>query len=733
MITVRKVTRVCMYVALFMILGMSITVSPIVAQSDSGTSEDTSQANDSIHDWLNMTTEDSRYDSLRSPNQFFSGDYEVSNRGDFVRIQGESLKSIQGNSDKYVEKLLDPDSIESQHELYDSSFETYPKYVNDWNEINFGEFRRTNTRSTVAPGESLSQANSGRYIKDGVVETYSIDPHVIVHESAGQINPLFPYLDGYIDENISRLYQSDTTQYRVGSTVDVYATVDAWVDVPENRYERTRRVYYDLQSYDIVNTEVHTTSCVSSDVCVVDRSSRDSETHEFTNIQLSQSGEHTITIRSTIDVEIEKEVERRFKECDEEGSCSYYWETTSVTTLDESQTFSDVNEVYVAEPEITVQKAEFESGAEEFYIEGLGKSEWKQLNYVTEDDGIVEAVSSQWRYFSSRDARWDTHCVVYDSGSSVSFNECTRQSGLPVALGTIAGEESQIRPLRAHAYPRESTDHITPQTGTIIREIVSTETTSKPPLRKHETCERAYCSWIFYERMFGESTNSYETADELVLRRPREVTRSDFFTGSTGSSSAEAIQITGLTPTISSRVTFESTKHVQQADVDGTIVEYGAAINDDERRSLEQEYGVDSFESTDILLNVSLTSVRTGEAIQPTKRGETYTIESLDGNVSRSISLTDSGNRYLSLPRNDYRLTYTAQPWYAVDDRMISYESDQTTVYTQNVDSDALLWMIVQLGGLLFAVLTAMVYMGRALGMDIGYITFINLFFNRNK
>ena len=300
----------------------------------------------------------------------------------------------------------------------DISFEDPPVAAEQWNRGDHREFPESDHTVSIRPSEST--VTDGVVIRDAYAALFAVQPS-------------------------TRLWRSDRSQpLYVGSSGQVLGTVDYRVQLPADDANANRRVEWQLLDHRIEEVRLRI------DDTVVDQAQG---THTpalaFSDLSGSPGANHTVTLEATIAVELSKRTTQFEDGCTpeqtvtetttetvtatetptpstEDRSCTT--ESSTVTTSVERLTVNESRAVVEYAPSVTGAYAQFPDGSQALALSG----DQPRRGYTVGDTETLGV----WRYYTSRETRWDT--LVQDSG--------TNSSARP----------SPLQPLQVHAYPSKT-------------------------------------------------------------------------------------------------------------------------------------------------------------------------------------------------------------------------------------------------------------------------------------
>jgi|APHM01.1.fsa_nt_gi hypothetical protein len=675
-----------------------------------------------ISEWVNETKTDPTYSQITEPKRYFSGDYEIRRSGDFVVDSDIHINDVNTDPANFTIDALSA-AKDNPYAVYDVQFSKYPSEVSTWNQINSNQYRDLSRYTTVAPGRTIETAESGRYVKDAVVGFHSITPSVYVHTTVSTESNSF--VETVKELNLG--VEFDEVEHRVGSEASVNAIVDYRLDIPEDNKREFRWIEYDVETADITRTIIRSTSCRSESVCILDSTQRDDENPQFRSVEFPEPGRNDIIATAEVYVEIEKITRTRDEECetvDADRVCSYTpWKVVDIDILTDEVETTTSRELIVESPSITVEKAVFPSGAEEFYITDLDPDEWKYMSYVsTGERDTQRALSSSWQYFSSRDARWDTSCEIGE-GFSLSVNNCLLWSG-DISTGTsnVNPVESDIRPLWVHAFPQKTLLQNDQSIGTVIRDIPEETEQDAPVLQSHPTCKSGFCSWIFIDNVLNTQSNTnsktYTTPREIVIRRAPQYSGSVFTTGNINREITDAIEVTGLVPTATTHQSFTRVQPVVKTQINAKSV-IDPTMSSEERTRASRRLGVSQVSEDETILQISLFEAESDRPISLSGRNETVVVDAFNTDYSSEVTLDGTGRGVTVVPYDSYEIRYNAQPWYTLQDSQTAYLSAEASTDGSQVERSSLLSQLIGLVGVFGTVIVASLFVVRAMGLQV--------------
>lgn len=298
-----------------------------------------------------------------------------------------------------------------------------PSAVDRWNRGELTDWPAIDpSRSMHPPHTSLED---GTYVRDAFVEIVTIEPSTRAWLAPGR-RPLYVAPDGA-----------------------VLGVVDYRVEVPSDDTTGSNRVYWQL-----INHRINMTELEVDGRTVGTTSGTNTPVVGFDSLDATPGAVHRLGLRTTIEVELERTVRTRHRQCRRIGgsrACQTSW-SQSVSTRVESVTVSD--EILVTVYELDV------SGARGRYPNGdLGLVVFKNQPWLgyTMSAGEVRGV---WRFYSARNASWDTVVSTTSAGSVT--------------------EHSPIHPLQVNAYPFEPGPTLSPRRTMTLLEAYGTDV--EPPV-----------------------------------------------------------------------------------------------------------------------------------------------------------------------------------------------------------------------------------------------------------
>lgn len=310
--------------------------------------------------------------------------------------------------------LSDPPAFEQLGNRTDVPFDSPPRAVEQWNRGDHQEFPATDRSVSIHPPDA--DLTSRGFIREAYTEIFAVQPS-------------------------TRARLSATRQPRyVASEGTLRGTVDYRVEVPSDDTSGDRRVFWELESHQIEETNLLVDGEDEAD-------GEGSHTPALSYILDGYGGaEHQLTLQATISVELRKEV----KVCtshDDEGDCTNWRENVSFPI--ESVTVTDSIEVTEYDLAVSGIIARYPNGDLSLVV--YKNQPW--LGYKL-PNGDVRGV---WRFYSARDTDWDT--LVYST-----------EDGQRTA-------QSPLQPLQVNAYPIETGPTPSPRGNVTILDVygVSTE------------------------------------------------------------------------------------------------------------------------------------------------------------------------------------------------------------------------------------------------------------------
>ena len=312
--------------------------------------------------------------------------------------------------------LSNGSAVEQLSEGTDVPLNSPPQAVEQWNQGDHQEFPETNSSVSIHPPDA--NLTNKRFIKDAYTEVFAVQPSTRARLSSSR-QPLYVAPNGTLR-----------------------GTVDYRVAVPSNDTSGDRRVYWSLESHQIEETKL-----------LVDGGEETTAGGSHTPVLLYSldgyaSEKHQFTLQANISVRLRKEVEI-CTAYNVEGDCTS-WES-SVSYPIESVTVTDTIETTEYDLAVSGYIAEYPNG-------DLGLVVYKNQPWLGYQlpNGDVRGV---WRFYSARDADWDTLVYSSDDGQRTTH--------------------SPLHPLQMNAYPIETGPTPSPRRNVTILDVYGTSTS--PP------------------------------------------------------------------------------------------------------------------------------------------------------------------------------------------------------------------------------------------------------------
>ena len=304
----------------------------------------------------------------------------------------------------------------------DIPLDSPPAAVEVWNRGDIGDYPQTDATTSIAPSEA--PVHDGRLVKDAYVSIFAIQPSTRANLSPDD-HPLYVAPDG-----------------------EVLGTVDFRVEPLSNdtsgpHYEYNRFLKHEVTEIRLlVDEEVE---------------ARSNGTHTPSLAYDALDGypgrEHTLTLEADINVTVERHTAVYRSDCvvdNTSKTCDQWWENQTVVDI-ESITVRDSINVSVYDLEISGFRTRYPDG-------DLGLVTYKSVPWLGHSlpGGSVRGV---WRFYTARDAGWDTLVKRTDDGET-----------------TL---RSPTQPLQVYAYPFQPGPTPSSRARITLLEIYGVET--KPP------------------------------------------------------------------------------------------------------------------------------------------------------------------------------------------------------------------------------------------------------------
>jgi hypothetical protein len=630
----------------FAVLVISSGVTPTVAEADTG----------SIYEWVREVSDDGSKYGIDSTDvvALFSGDDDS-----YYAAVADTVFSGNISNDEFEKRF---------YQIGDFTYAEPSEAVEKWNQNNVKEFSAGGRGESVFPygvrdPEEFTDSN---YIKDAHVTFYSVDPSTTVLSASG----------------------TASQEIRVGREISVRGVHSNRLEKPDPRFENdpSKKQKVRLEDYDVTQVRLLTDACDSPDECVLDTTSKNHAAIRFNDVFLPKQGVQTLTLEVTYHVEYERVTYERDKIC-----LGFGWDTycswgkfvvkdTSIS--DDSVTVTDTFTVNSTLPTATAVKADLPGRADQYHVTGLEYAEWRKLSY-TVNGNEFDGVRSNWRFFSSRDQRWDVHCEV--DGSGFSGNIGGRCGGY--INDAQPHKKSDARPLYNFATPGVQYSQ-TPLGG--VMSVVAEPTTTTngyPQITTHEVCEDE-CEWNFvlYQNLTEDGVVPTHTdATSLVVEVPETV---------------EGLFVHGMVDGSEQQVVVTDTVEVREA-----VIRTKVAFEGDDLPAGLTSGAANMPSNDEVQMLVQLYDGTTGEPIDLTDRDDEYIKISDGASTYYAVPGTD-GTVTVNLKRTDgpYRFTYVNQPWWELPSGQQAYSTAGPTVVMPEPPSlDGTYW---------FAILNAMLMIG---------------------
>jgi hypothetical protein len=608
----------------FAVLVVSSGITPVVAQANSG----------SIYEWVRNISDDGDAYGIDSTDvvSLFSGDED-----DYYGVIADTVFSSDITDDEFEKRF---------YQIGDFTFAEPPEAISQWNRNNVNEFSAGGRGKTVFPYgvASPDEFEDSRYIKDAYVTFYSVDPSVTVLSAS----------------------DTETDEIRVGREISVRGVHSNRLEKPDPQYENRadRRQDVRLEDYDVTEVRLLTDACESPDECVLDTTTRNSASIRFEDVSLPQSGPQTLTLEVTSNVKYERTTYGREEICLGFGFDAYCgWSDFSVIRTSITQdtvTVTDTFTVNATSPQARAVKADLPGRADQYHVTGLDYAEWRKLSYSV-DGNRFDGVRSNWRFFGSRDQRWDVHCEL--DGKGLSGNVGGRCGGF--INDAKPHGSADARPLYTFAIP--GVQYSQTPVGSVISVVAETSTVTNayPDTTTHPTCE-ATCEWNFvlYQNLTEDGVAPTHTdATGLVVEVPNTV---------------DGLYIHGMAESVENPVTVTDTVEVREAVIRTEVTFEGDDLPSGLTSGVE---GMPAYDEVQMLVQVY--DAKTGEPIDLTKRDGEYLKLSAGEDTQYAVPGAD-GTVTVNLKRTGgpYRFTYETTPWWKLPTDQQAYVSTGPVVVT---------------------------------------------------
>ena len=648
-----------------------------------------------IFEWVDDTAEDDDYYGIEDdPYLYFSGDDE--------RIDQDDV--YNSTNDAFEENMENDAAAETFYEVGDYAFEEPQDAVLKWNRQNLQEFSTGGHSTSVYPIDEVPKSQlkdgSNNRIKDAYVSFYSIDPSTTVHTKPNS------------DDRTKAV-----TEYRVGDTIDINLVHSARGNEPTSGLlDRAagaivkEKKLVSVEEFGVESTRIYSSDCGDGQECVIAERNNPGEEVRFENVPLPSDRAQTLRVESEYSARYKIELENSDWECkgdwisidDYIPSSDVECEWTDFEVVDVSYTSDDVVvedeiDVIVDAPDATAVQANLPGDYESYYIENLERAEWSKITFGEDGEETVGARSA-WRFFGSRDQRWDTYCEKDGSSSGgVLGNPCGGRLDDPMHY-----EDSGARPLLTHAIPSP----YGVQTETNNNFHVATPESrweQYPTAQKHKTCENG-CDWTFvmYQSL-NPASRLYQDPESIVIQR---------------SSEADYVRAHGLVEGSSSDVEITDTRDVHLAKIDYERLYSGEDVPDTVREQTDRDFP----DENEVRVSLHLYDNNTGESIDLTERDREY------------VKITDGTRVYQAIPGADgtvtvdliesegtYRFTYEHEDWWDTPADQQAYTTEgalrhnPSETYTINSAMETLSKFAV----ILLIPLVLFLYILRAAGIDV--------------
>ena len=267
--------------------------------------------------------------------------------------------------------------------------------VEQWNEGELTEFPETGPSESVYPARAAPV--DGRFIADAHTTLVTVQPSTRARLSVGDA-PLY-----------------------VADRGEVLGVVDYRVAVPRDDRTGLYRVSWRLADHEITETRLLINDTV---VARSDGTRTPSLGYDLTD---AADELRTVTLEAEIAISLIRTTRIGDRTCETVNnttSCSTTW-STSLRTIEETQTVSDSVDVIGYELDVSGARTQYPNG-------DVGVALYKNQPWLGYSLG-EGSVSGVWRFYSARDPSWDT---------------LTRSDGTRETT-----EHSPIHPLQVHAYP----------------------------------------------------------------------------------------------------------------------------------------------------------------------------------------------------------------------------------------------------------------------------------------
>ena len=270
--------------------------------------------------------------------------------------------------------------------------------VEQWNEGELTEFPETGPSESVYPARAAPV--DGRFIADAHTTLVTVQPSTRARLSVGDA-PLY-----------------------VADRGEVLGVVDYRVAVPRDDRTGLYRVSWRLADHEITETRLLINNTV---VARSDGTRTPSLGYDLTD---AADELRTVTLEAEIAISLIRTTRIGDRTCETVNnttSCSTTW-STSLRTIEETQTVSDSVDVIGYELDVSGARTQYPNG-------DVGVALYKNQPWLGYSLG-EGSVSGVWRFYSARDPSWDT----------LTRSDGTRETA----------EHSPIHPLQVHAYPIET-------------------------------------------------------------------------------------------------------------------------------------------------------------------------------------------------------------------------------------------------------------------------------------
>lgn len=301
----------------------------------------------------------------------------------------------------------------------DVPFDSPPSAAGKWNRGDLRDFPATNASTSIHPPNATLR--DGRFLRDAYVEIFALTPSTRAHLS------------------------SSTAPLYVAPEGRTLGTVDYRVAVPRNNTTGNRRVRWSLRHH-----HVETRLLVDGRL-VANTTGTHTPSLKFTQRGGIFGENHTFTLESDVNATLRKQVRTCTERDEQTGVCTAWNETISFPS--DTVTVQDALEVRSYNLAIGGFRAEYPNG-------DLGLVLYKAQPWAgySTPSGEVRGV---WRFYTARDATWDTLVTSTATGNSTGH--------------------SPLHPLQVHAYPIETGPTAAPS-GTISILETYGQTTAPPTL-----------------------------------------------------------------------------------------------------------------------------------------------------------------------------------------------------------------------------------------------------------